>query len=87
MKVDPIPVWQFFEIPDNGLELCDEIANEYPGGSRENIYWQRAGEFLEKVKVQTIDQLNERDFDWMLKLRVLFEKDETIVRIRSRLKG
>lgn len=85
MKTDPIPVWKFFEIPENGVEICVEISREFPENSRESDYWQRAREFLGKVKNQTTDQLNTRDFDWMLKLRVLFEKDEIVLRILSNL--
>jgi len=84
MKTDPIPVWKFFEIPNNGIELCLEIAKEYINDTRERLYWQRAAEFLEKVKSKTADQLDERDFDWMLKLRVMFEKDETVKKVRTR---
>jgi hypothetical protein len=85
MKTDPIPVWQFFEIPENGIDLCYELAKEYSEDSREKLYWLRAAEFLGKFKSQTADQLDERDFDWMLKLRVLFEKDETVAKIRSHI--
>ena len=87
MKTDPIPVWQFFEIPDNGTELCLEIAKEYVHNSRERLYWDRAAEFLKKVRAKTADQLEERDLDWMLKLRVLLEKDETVQRVKSRMEN
>ena len=86
MKTDPIPVWKFFEIPPNGIIICLELAKNHPDNSREYLFWQRAAEFLKNVKSQTADQLIERDFDWMLKLRVLFENDESVQRVKSRMK-
>ena len=86
MNTDQIPVWTFFEIPENGIELSRKIASEYPADSREHNYWLRVGEFLSKVKSQTTDQLNTRDFDWMLKIRVLLEKDETVLQVKSQMK-
>ena len=86
MKTDQIPVWVFFEIPENGIELSKKIAGEYPADSRESNYWLRVGKFLSRVKSQTADQLNTRDFDWMLKIRVLFEKDETVLHVRSQMR-
>jgi len=83
MKADPIQVWKFFEIPDNGIEICLELSKKNADKSKEKLYWQRAADFLENVKSQTADQLIERDFDWMLNLRVLFEKDESVQRVRS----
>lgn len=85
MKTDPIPVWKFFEIPDNAVELCLHLAKEKPAASNESNFWHRAAEFLENVKSQTANQLEERDFDWILKLRVLFEKDEEIAKIRAQM--
>ena len=85
MNTDPIPVWKFLDLPDNGIELCKEIASEYQLDSRENTYWLRVGDFLNKVKFKTTDQLNTRDFDWMLKLRVIFEKDEIVLKVKSRM--
>ena len=85
MNIDPIPVWKFFEIPDNAVELCLQLAKEKPAASNESNFWHRAAEFLENVKSQTANQLEERDFDWILKLRVLFEKDEEIAQVRSRM--
>jgi hypothetical protein len=85
MKTDPIPVWKFFEIPPNGIEICLELAKNQPENSREKLFWHRAADFLENVKSQTTDQLVERDFDWILKLRVLFEKDEEVEKVKSRM--
>ncbi len=85
MNIDPIPVWKFFEIPDNAVELCLQLANKKPAASNESNFWHRAAEFLEKVESQTADQLEERDFDWILKLRVLFEKDEEVAKIRAQM--
>jgi len=85
MNIDHIPVWKFFKIPDNAVELCLQLAKEKPAASNESNFWHRAAEFLENVKSQTADQLEERDFDWILKLRVLLEKDEEIAQVRSRM--
>jgi hypothetical protein len=85
MNTDPIPVWKFFEIPSNAIDICFELAKKYTENSPEKLYWRRVGEFLKKVKSQTTNQLIERDFDWMLKLRVLFEKDEEVSKVKSRL--
>lgn len=86
MNSDPIPVWKFFEIPSNAIEICIELVKKHPDNSKEQLYWQRAAEFLEKVKTQTTNQLTERDFDWVLKLRVLFQNDEEVRKVRINLK-
>lgn len=83
MNTDPIPVWKFFEIPPNSIEICLKLAKIQSDNSKTQLHWLRAAEFLEKVKLQTTNQLSERDFDWMLKLRVLFEKDETVLKVKS----
>ena len=85
MNTDPIPVWQFFQIPHNSIEICHELAKKHADSIIEKRYWQRAAKFLDHVKSQTTDQLIERDFDWMLKLRVHFEKDEIVLEIKSHL--
>ena len=82
MNTDPMPVWKFFEIPTNVIDICLELAKKQVDNTKEQYYWHRAAEFLETVKSQTTDQLIERDFDWMLKLRVFFEKDEVVRKIR-----
>ena len=87
MNTDPIPVWKFFEIPSNAVDICFELAKKHAENSREKLYWHRAGKFLKRVKSQTTSQLIERDFDWMLKLRVHFEKDEEVAKIKSQLKS
>jgi len=81
VKTDPIPVWEFFEIPHNGIEICHELVKKKADNSNEKLFWKRAAAFLAKVKLQTADQLVERDFDWMLNLRVLFEKDEEVAKV------
>jgi len=85
MNTDPIPVWQFFQIPHNSIEICHELSKIHADSINEKRYWQRAAEFLDKVRSQTTDQLIERDFDWMLQLRLHFEKDEIVLEIRSSL--
>ena len=75
IKIDPVPVWKFFEIPEDAVEWCKKRANKKGVRSQEGLYWKRAAAFLETVKVCTVDKLPERDFDWMLKLRVQFEND------------
>jgi len=83
MNTDPIPVWKFFDIPQNAIDICHELAILKADKPEEKYYWQRAANFLENVKSQTANQLSERDFDWMLKLRVLFEKDEEVAKVKT----
>jgi hypothetical protein len=85
VKTDPIPVWKFFEIPHNGIEICQQLAINQADNSKEKQFWHRAAALLAEVKSQTADQLIERDFDWMLKLRVMFEKDEEVAKVISLL--
>jgi len=85
VKIEPIPAWKFFEIPSNGIDICLELAKIHADNSKDKLYWHRAADFLNNVKLQTADQLSERDFDWILKLRVLFEKDESVLEVKSRL--
>jgi len=75
MKIDPVPVWKFFEIPEDAIERCEKRAHKKGMCSQEGLYWKRAATFLQTVRASTVDKLPERDFDWMLKLRVQFEKD------------
>ena len=86
MKIEPVPVWAFFEIPENAVELCHRLAKEKDQQSIDSNYWQRAAHFLEEVKSNTIDQLPERDFDWLLKLRVQFERDDDVADTRRKIK-
>ena len=86
MKIDPVPVWKFFEIPDNAVELCRKQARKKGLPSGESQYWKRAATFLEAVKASTVDKLPERDFDWMLKLRVQFENEMVISASPDKLK-
>jgi hypothetical protein len=80
MKIDPIPVWQFFDIPEDAIELCYKLSSASEVPSQESQYWKRAAQFLKAVKARTVDNLPERDFDWMLKLRVQFEKEVSVKR-------
>jgi hypothetical protein len=86
MRIDPVPVWKFFDIPENALAICRHLAESRNGQSSDSIYWQRAASFLESVKSHTVDELPERDFDWMLKLRVEFEKNEEIAKLKLKIK-
>ena len=63
MKTDPIPVWKFFDIPHNAIDICHELAILKADKSDEKYYWQRAAKFLESIKSHTTDQLTERDFN------------------------
>ncbi len=84
MNIDPIPVWAFFEIPSNAVEVCKKLAQIKKTNAEESSYWQRAASFLVNVKSTTVDELKERDFDWMIKLRVQFEKDMEAINSRSK---
>ena len=86
MKIDPVPVWTFFEIPENAIELCHRLAKENNQELKDNKYWQRAARFLEEVKLNTVDQLPERDFDWLLRLRVQFERDADVTNVKKKIK-
>ena len=89
MKIDPIPVWQFFEIPENAIEICNQLAKSTKEQVEDGLYWQRAANFLSSVKLNTVDQLPERDFDWMLKLRVQFEHEQentSKARLKSKIR-
>ena len=82
MNIDPIPVWIFFQIPDDAVDICIKLAQSKTN-AEEGSYWERAASLLSKVKSTTVDELTERDFDWMIKLRVQFETDEEIAKLRS----
>jgi hypothetical protein len=84
MDIDPIPVWAFFEIPANAVEVCQKLAQNKKTNADESSYWQRAASFLTNVKSTTVDELQDRDFDWMLKLRVQFEKYDEGMNLRSK---
>ena len=84
MDIDPIPVWAFFEIPANAVEVCKKLAQTKKTNAEESKYWQRAASFLANVKSTTVNELHIRDFDWMIKLRVQFEKDDEAVDLRSK---
>ena len=84
MNIDPIPVWAFFEIPANAVEVCNKLAQNKKTDAEESTYWQRAASFLANVKLTTVDELQVRDFDWMIKLRVQFEKYDEAVILRSK---
>ena len=83
MDLDSIPVWAFFEIPANAVEVCQKLAQCKKTDAEESSYWQRAASFLMNVKSTTVDDLQERDFDWMIKLRVQFEKYDEFVNVNS----
>jgi hypothetical protein len=84
MDIDPIPVWTFFEIPANAVEVCKKLAQRKKTNAEESMYWQRAASFLVNVQSTTVDELKGRDFDWMIKLQVQFEKDKEVVNLRSK---
>ena len=87
MKIDPVPVWTFFDIPENAIELCQRFAQKKDEQLIDRDYWQRAARFLQAVKSNTVDQLAERDFDWLLKLRVQFERDEDSSDLQRKIKS
>ena len=76
MGAERLPVWQFFQIPQDAIDHCHLLANKYESGSEQYAYWKRAAEFLQSVKSKSVDQLSERDFDWVLQLRVELEHEE-----------